>query len=132
MIINYQNSYLKVEHSLINALILITSFYVIGITIAPWDIFTHGFMMIAIYYLFLYLKVKQKLETHSLASLGIAASLLSKGPVSTLLLPFIIAFSFFNYKNLKAKIIPYNHINSCCYFRWLVVSLCKIRRSSYF
>lgn len=99
-------------HSLINALILITSFYVIGITIeAPWDIFTHGFMMIAIYYLFLLFKSETVNWKHILlASLGIAASLLSKGPVSfyALLLPFVIAFSFsFNYKNLKAKIIPF-------------------------
>ena len=37
-------------HSLINGLITITSFYVIGIIIeAPWDIFTDGFMLIAIF-----------------------------------------------------------------------------------
>ena len=36
-----------------NALITISSFYVIGIVIeAPWDIFTHGFMLVAIYHLF--------------------------------------------------------------------------------
>ena len=41
------------SHSLINGLIVITSFYVIGITLeAPWDIYTHGFMLVAIYYLF--------------------------------------------------------------------------------
>ena len=43
----------KSTHSLINALITITSFYVVAIIIeAPWDIFTHGFMLIGIYYLF--------------------------------------------------------------------------------
>ncbi|WP_452598070.1 ArnT family glycosyltransferase, partial [Pontimicrobium sp. MEBiC01747] len=37
-------------HSMVNALVVVTSFYVIGITIeAPWDIFAHGFMLIAIY-----------------------------------------------------------------------------------
>ncbi|MBN2868808.1 MAG: glycosyltransferase family 39 protein [Flavobacteriaceae bacterium] len=99
-------------HSLINALILTTSFYVIGITIeAPWDIFTHGFMMVAIYYLFLLFKSETVNWTYVFfASLGIAASLLSKGPVSfyALLLPFLIAFSFsFKYKNLKSKIVPF-------------------------
>lgn len=99
-------------HSLINALILTTSFYVIGITIeAPWDIFTHGFMMVAIYYLFLLFKSEiVNWKYVFFASLGIAASLLSKGPVSfyALLLPFLIAFSVsFNHKNLKSKIVPF-------------------------
>jgi len=99
-------------HSLINALILTTSFYVIGITIeAPWDIFTHGFMMVAIYYLFLLFKNETVNWTYVFfASLGIAASILSKGPVSfyALLLPFLIAFSIsFKHKNLKSKIIPF-------------------------
>ena len=60
-------------HSAINAFILITSFYVIGITIeAPWDVFTHGFMMVAIYYLFLLFKNETVNWQHViLASLGI-------------------------------------------------------------
>ena len=41
-------------HSLVNAFIVVTSFYVFGIVIeAPWDIFAHGFMLVAIYYQFL-------------------------------------------------------------------------------
>lgn len=96
-------------HSAINAFILITSFYVIGITIeAPWDVFTHGFMMVAIYYLFLLFKNETVNWQHViLASLGIAASLLSKGPVSfyALLLPFLIAFALtFKFNNITYKL----------------------------
>ena len=41
------------NQSLINGLILITSFYIIGIiNEAPWDIFAHGFMIAGIYFLF--------------------------------------------------------------------------------
>ena len=41
------------RHALINALILITSFYIITITNeAPWDIYTHAFMLAGIYFLF--------------------------------------------------------------------------------
>ena len=47
------NRFLNESQSFINALIIITSFYVIGIIIeAPWDCFTHGFILIAIFHLF--------------------------------------------------------------------------------
>ena len=40
-------------HSIINAFIAVTSFYIIGIAIeAPWDIYAHAFMLMAIYFLF--------------------------------------------------------------------------------
>ncbi|MGB2685037.1 MAG: glycosyltransferase family 39 protein, partial [Olleya sp.] len=98
-------------HSMINTLILITSFYVIGITIeAPWDIFTHGFMMIAIYHLFKFFKSENTDWKHTIiAAFCIGFSILSKGPISfyALLLPFLLAFSFsFNYKNIKTKALP--------------------------
>ena len=45
---------LSKSHSLANGFIVLTSFYVIGITIeAPWDIYTHAFMLMALYQLFL-------------------------------------------------------------------------------
>ncbi|MGB6267949.1 MAG: glycosyltransferase family 39 protein [Olleya sp.] len=98
-------------HSIINTLILITSFYVIGITIeAPWDIFTHGFMMVAIYHLFRFFKSENTNWRHVvIAGIGIGCSLLSKGPVSfyALLLPFLLAYGFsFKYQNIKTKIAP--------------------------
>jgi len=96
------------SQSLHHALIAITSFYIIGITIeAPWDIFTHGFMCFAIYQLFQLFEKDKKYWKHTLlAGCFIGFSLLSKGPVSfyALLLPFLLAYGFtYKYKNLKAK-----------------------------
>ncbi|WP_299123617.1 glycosyltransferase [uncultured Winogradskyella sp.] len=84
------------SHSLINGFIVLTSFYVIGITIeAPWDIYTHGFMLMALYQLFLMFQDGKTPITHSLLFvLFLAGSVLSKGPISlyALFLPFIIAY----------------------------------------
>ena len=96
------------SQSLHHALIAITSFYIIGITIeAPWDIFTHGFMCFAIFQLFQLFEKDKKYWKHTLlAGCFIGFSLLSKGPVSfyALLLPFLLAYGFtYKYKNLKAK-----------------------------
>lgn len=94
---------LSKTHSLINGFIALTSFYVIGITVeAPWDIYTHGFMLMALYQLFL---MFQNEKTSILRSLlfvvFLAGSILSKGPVSlyVLFLPFIITYGIvFKYK----------------------------------
>ena len=44
---------LSKKHSLYNGLILVTSFYIFGIiNEAPWDIYTHGFMIAGLYFLF--------------------------------------------------------------------------------
>ena len=49
---------------LLAAITVSTSFYVIGIMIeAPWDIFTHGFMSVAIYYLFCFFEAEKTQET---------------------------------------------------------------------
>ena len=102
------------QQSFINALIGITSFYVIGIIIeAPWDIFTHGTMIIAIYYLFQLFSGKQAIRNSLLAGICIGFSILSKGPISfyALLLPFLIAYGFiYKYKFSKSQII------GCCTF----------------
>lgn len=92
--------------SLIIAFILITSFYVIGITIeAPWDIYSHSFMLVGIYYLFLLFNNQQKLKYILLSALFISFSILSKGPVSfyVLLLPFLISYGLI-YKFNKVDI----------------------------
>lgn len=97
----------KKNHSFINALIVITSFYVIGITIeAPWDIYNHAFMLIGIYFLTLIFKRGFSYLSFTLASLFIGLSFLSKGPVSfyALFVPFIVAHGItykFTKKNLK-------------------------------
>lgn len=97
------------QHSFINALIGVTSFYVIGIIFeAPWDIFTHGFMIIAIYYLFQLFNGEQYLKNSLLAGCFIGFSILSKGPISiyALLLPFLIAFGFiYKFNFTKTKIV---------------------------
>jgi 4-amino-4-deoxy-L-arabinose transferase-like glycosyltransferase len=96
------------QHSLINGLITLTSFYVIGIVIeAPWDIFTHGFMLISIYHLFLLFEKNKNYWKHTLiAGICIGLSIMSKGPISfyALLLPFLIAYGLvYKYKHFKAK-----------------------------
>ena len=100
------------SHSFFNALIVITSFYVVGITIeAPWDIFTHGFMLMGIYYLFQFLEANSVNYKHCvIAGICIGCSILCKGPISiyALLLPFLISYGFiFKYKNLKSKLLPF-------------------------
>jgi 4-amino-4-deoxy-L-arabinose transferase-like glycosyltransferase len=97
------------QQSFINALIGITSFYVIGIIIeAPWDIFTHSSMIIAIYYLFELFRGKHPLKNSLVAGVFIGFSILSKGPISfyALLLPFLLAYGFtYRYKLSKSQII---------------------------
>lgn len=85
------------KHSLANGLIVVTSFYVIGITIeAPWDIYTHAFMLMGIYYLFYAFENQTSQKTLFLATVFMGLSFLSKGPISfyALLLPFILAYAF--------------------------------------
>ncbi|WP_179345653.1 ArnT family glycosyltransferase [Winogradskyella ursingii] len=87
---------LKHSHSVANGFIAITSFYVIGITIeAPWDIYAHGFMLMALYQLFLLFQIeKTRIISSGLFVIFLAFSVLSKGPVSlyALFLPFVIAY----------------------------------------
>ena len=96
-------------HSMINALVLITSFYVIGITFeAPSDIFTHAFMLVSIYYFYKIFKQDVSRWKHALlAGICLGLSILAKGPISiyALLFPFLIAYGFsFKYKAIKQKL----------------------------
>lgn len=95
-------------HAIINALICITSFYVIAILFeAPLDIYTHGFMLFGIYYLWLSFNSDSNLKWLLLASVFIGFSILSKGPVSiyALLLPFLIAYGVVYKIKFKRKYI---------------------------
>lgn len=87
---------LSKSHSLINGFIVLSSFYVIGIIIeAPWDIYTHAFMLMALYQLFLMFQSQKTSIVRSLLFvLFLAASVLSKGPVSlyVLFLSFVISY----------------------------------------
>lgn len=103
---------LSKKHSFRNSLILVTSFYVIGIlNEAPWDIFAHGFMFAGIYFLFTFFEEnKSAWKNALLASLFFGLSILSKGPVSlfAIFLPFLISYGIiFKFKNFKQKIVPF-------------------------
>lgn len=98
--------------SMHTALILITSFYIIGIAFeAPSDIITHGFMLIGVYQLFILFQNNTNYLKHSLiAGFFIGCSILSKGPVSfyVLLLPFLLAYGFsFKYKFNKRLVFSF-------------------------
>ncbi len=95
----------------INSLIMLTSFYVIGIVFeAPSDIFTHGFMLVCIYFLYKLFSANELKFKHALiAGFSLGLSILAKGPISiyALLLPFLVAYGFtFKYKELRQK-APY-------------------------
>jgi 4-amino-4-deoxy-L-arabinose transferase-like glycosyltransferase len=80
----------------ITSLILTTSFYIVfSGRQGTWDIYTHSFMMVAIYALYSYLLSEEfNLKYTLLAGIFIGFSALSKGPVSMygLLLPFLISY----------------------------------------
>lgn len=94
--------------SILIAFIFMTSFYVIGIVNeAPWDIYTHGFMLAGIYFLIQFFQGKDGVWKNVLiAGFFVGLSLMSKGPVSlyVLFLPFIIAYSIvYKYEKFKPK-----------------------------
>lgn len=101
--------HLSQRHGFINALVAITSLYVLLIVIeAPWDIYTHAFMICGIYFVLCGLKSEWLHRTFTLglgAVIGIAASILSKGPVSlyVLFVPFLIAYILIYRKEITNK-----------------------------
>ena len=98
-------------YSFIASLILATSFFIIfSGRNGQWDIFTHGFMMVTIYQLFLFFSSEEKKYQRALiAAIFFGCSFLSKGPVSlyALLLPFLISFGIvYRFKGMKSRILP--------------------------
>ena len=103
---------LSQKNSFINALILISSFYIIAIiNEAPWDIYAHGFMMAGLYFIFLFFERQEGLwKNATLSAVFIGFSIMSKGPVSlfSLFLPFIISYGFiYKFKNFRSKAVPF-------------------------
>ncbi len=97
--------------SLVNALILLTSFYIIVIIFeAPVDIFAHGFMLAGIYFFFLFFTENNNLWRNALvAALFTGFSILSKGPIAlyALFLPFLISYGVvFRFSGVREKLIP--------------------------
>tara|TARA_R110002072_G_scaffold300390_1_gene477814 strand:+ start:111398 stop:113032 length:1635 start_codon:yes stop_codon:yes gene_type:complete len=98
-------------YAFIGTLILATSFFIIfSGRNGQWDIFTHGFMMVTIYQLFLFFSFNEKKYQRALiAAIFFGCSFMSKGPVSlyALLLPFLISFGIvYKFKGMKSRIIP--------------------------
>ncbi|GAB2779078.1 ArnT family glycosyltransferase [Salinimicrobium soli] len=99
------------KQAFLAGLILASSFYIIFMgRNGQWDIFTHSFMMIAIFYMWeFFTGSKQLWKNAFLAALFLGFSILSKGPVSlyALLLPFLISYGIvYKYQDLKQKWLP--------------------------
>lgn len=82
--------------SVSSSLVVATSFYVIFAgRNGQWDIYTHAFMLGALYYLFQWLQSDHHTWRNAIGcGIGIGCSFMSKGPVSmfALMLPFLIAY----------------------------------------
>ena len=99
------------RYAFISSLILATSFFIVfSGRNGQWDIFTHGFMMAAIYQFYLFFSTpEKKYQRILLAALFFGCSFMSKGPVSlyALLLPFLIAYGFvFKFKKGTKSVLP--------------------------
>ena len=99
------------KYAFISSLILATSFYIVFAgRNGQWDIFTHGFMMVTIYQLYLFFTSEEKKYQRALiAAIFFGFSFMSKGPVSlfALFLPFLISFGIvYKFKDFKSRILP--------------------------
>ena len=96
-------------HSLNNALILISSFYIFFAgRDNQWDMYTHSLMMVCIYFLWKMLSEDGgELRNSTLAGIFLGLSFLSKGPISlyVLLLPFLISFAIVYHFSFRKKIL---------------------------
>jgi len=97
------------KHSFNNALILISSFYIFFAgRDNQWDMYTHSFMMVCIYFLWKMLKEDSYvLQNSILAGACFGFSFLSKGPISlyVLLLPFLISYGLLYHFSFRKKIL---------------------------
>jgi len=98
----------NIELSFLAGLIASTSFYIVfSSRDGQWDIYTHSFMMLAIFSLYkLYNTEKNWYSLAVITGLFIACSILSKGPVSiyALFLPFLIAYGvIYKFEGTKAR-----------------------------
>lgn len=88
----------NIELSFLAGLIATTSFYIVfSSRDGQWDIYTHSFMMLAIFLLYkLYNTTENWYKIAIFSGLFIGCSILSKGPVSiyALFLPFLVAYGF--------------------------------------
>lgn len=99
------------KQSFLASLILSTSFYIVfSGRNGQWDIFSHAFMLFAIYQIFTAFEATGKnWKNWMTAGLFLGFSFMSKGPVSlfALFLPFLIAYGFiYKFKSFKSKWLP--------------------------
>mgnify|MGYP003147656777 CR=1 FL=1 len=99
------------KYAFLAGLVAATSFYILySGRDGQWDIFTHGFMIIAIYFIWRLFTETSKTYSNALISgVFIGFSFLSKAPVSmyALLLPFLISFgAVYKYRNFKSLLKP--------------------------
>ena len=99
------------RYAFVSSLLLATSFFIVfSGRNGQWDIFTHGFMMVCIYQLYLLFSTQEKKYNRALiAAVFFGCSFMSKGPVSlyVLLLPFLTAYGFvFTYKGKRKIVLP--------------------------
>ncbi|NNJ80968.1 MAG: phospholipid carrier-dependent glycosyltransferase, partial [Flavobacteriaceae bacterium] len=98
-------------YAFVACLVMATSFYVVSASRdGNWDIYTHGFMMVCIWQLYLFFSSENRIYQHAiLAAIFFGCSFMSKGPVSlyALLLPFLIAYGIvYRYRNFKNRWVP--------------------------
>lgn len=100
---------LSSKYSFNNALILITSFYIFFAgRDNQWDMYTHSFMMVCIYFLWRLLKEDSHILLNSiLAGVFFGLSFLSKGPISlyALLIPFLISYTIVYHFPFRNRIL---------------------------
>lgn len=99
------------KQAFLSALILATSFYIIfSGRNGQWDIFTHAFMMVSIYYFWKFFSGENRLYRNAiLSAIFFGFAFMSKGPVSlyALWLPFLISYGVvYKFKNFKIRWKP--------------------------
>lgn len=102
----------SLKQSFLATLILASSFYIVFMgRNGQWDIFTHSFMVVAIYFLWNFFSSEKNLFKNAIfGALFLGFSFMSKGPVSlyALLLPFLIAYgSIYGFKGFGKKWKPF-------------------------
>ncbi|MFD1095198.1 ArnT family glycosyltransferase [Salegentibacter chungangensis] len=100
------------KQAFISSLVLATSFYIVfSGRNGQWDIFTHAFMMVCIYYLWnFFCKNSELYQNAVLAGVFLGFSFMSKGPVSlyALFLPFLISFGIvYKFRTFRSKWKPF-------------------------
>ena len=103
---------LSLKQSFLATLILASSFYIVFMgRNGQWDIFTHSFMLLAIYFLWNFFSSEKNLFKNAIfGALFFSFSFMSKGPVSlyAFFLPFLIAYgSTYSFKGFTQKWKPF-------------------------